>query len=414
MATILHAAVGDHLPVSAPLQRMEITLSDELQRLTRRGAVLMALCLASLAARAAPDAARMREVVDATALPLLAKHQLPGLAVAITVDGSAFFFNYGVASRETNKPVNEATLFELGSVSKTFTATLALYAQALGKLSLADHPSQYLPQFKGRPIAEVSLLNLGTYTAGGLPLQFPAEVNDEAGMVRYFQHWKPDARPGTRRQYSNPSIGLLGHITGVALQASFAGAVETQLLPQLGLRHTYIHVPQRAMADYAWGYDTKNRPVRVSPGVFDAEAYGVKSSSADMIRFVQLQLEPSGLEAPMRRALDGTHQGHFEIRGMVQGLGWEQYPYPSSLAALLEGNSEPVIFDPNTAVRVTGPRSGPRLFNKTGSTRGFGAYVAFVPQSRIGIVMLANRNYPIAARVQAAFAMLDGIATPTK
>lgn len=374
----------------------------------------MALCLTPLAAQAAPDAARMREVVDAAVLPLVAEHKLLGLAVAITVDGRAYFFNYGVASRETNKPVNEATLFELGSVSKTFTATLALYAHALGKLSLADHASQYLPQFKGRPIDEATLLNLGTYTAGGLPLQFPAEVNDEARMVRYFQRWKPDAMPGTQRQYSNPSIGLLGHITGVALQGSFADAAETQLLPQLGLANTYIRVPQRAMADYAWGYDTKNKPVRVSPGVFDAEAYGVKSTAADMIRFVQLQLDPSGLEDPMRRAVAGTHQGHFAVRGMVQGLGWEQYPYPISLAALLEGNSDSVIFESNPAMRVTEPRLGPRLFNKTGSTRGFGAYVAFVPQRRIGIVMLANRNYPITARVQAAFAILDGIATPTK
>jgi len=98
------------------------------------------------------------------------------------------------------------------------------------------------------------------------------------------------------------------------------------LLPQLGLRHIYIRIPQRAMVDYAWGYDAKNRPVRVSPGVFDAEAYGVKSTAADVIRFVQIQLDPSGLEDPMRRAVAGTHQGHFEVRGMVQGLGWEQYP----------------------------------------------------------------------------------------
>lgn len=81
---------------------------------------------------------------------------------------------------------------------------------------------------------------------------------------------------------------------------------------------------------------------------------------------------------------------------------------------MLEGNSDAVIFDPNTVLRVTEPISGPRLFNKTGSTRGLGAYVAFVPQHRFGIVMLANRNYPIASRVQAAFAILNGIVTPTK
>jgi beta-lactamase class C len=168
------------------------------------------------------------------------------------------------------------------------------------------------------------------------------------------------------------------------------------------------------MVDYAWGYNTANRPVRVNPGVFDAEAYGVKSTAADMIRFVHLNLDASGLEPPVRSAVEATHVGHFEIGAMVQGLGWEQYPYPASLALLLKGNSNTVIFDANTAKPVAGPLAGPRLFNKTGSTAGFGAYVVFVPEQRIGIVMLANRSYPIADRVRAAFAILSGLATPVK
>ena len=374
----------------------------------------MAACLTPLLARAVPDIAKMREVIDAAIRPVMAEHKVPGLAVAVTVDGQAFFFNYGVASRETNQPVSEATIFELGSVSKTFTATLALYAQALGKLSLDDHPSRYLPQLKGKPIDEVTLLNLGTYTAGGLPLQFPDKVSDQGQMLRYFRDWNPDAKPGTQRQYSNPSIGLLGHVTGLALKREFADAVETDLLPKLGLKHTYIRVPPSAMADYAWGYDRLNRPVRVNPGVFDAEAYGVKSTSGDMIRFVHLNMDAGGVVESVRRAVDATHSGYFEVAGMVQGLGWEQYPYPIPLGSLLMGNSDTILFDAHAAKRVAGPPVGPRLFNKTGSTGGFAAYVAFVPQQRVGIVMLANRSYPIADRVRAAFAILSWLATPTQ
>jgi beta-lactamase class C len=370
--------------------------------------------MAASPAAASPDAAKLRERVDAAIQPILAEHAVPGMAVAITVEGRAYFFNYGVASRETNQPVSEATLFELGSVSKTFTATLGLLAQALGKLSLADHPSQHMPALKGTPIDAATLLHLGTYTAGGLPLQFPAEVSDDALMLRYFQNWKPAAKPGSQRQYSNPSIGLFGRLTGLALQRDFADAVESVLLPKLGLTHTYIRVPQSAQADYAWGYNKENRPVRVNPGVFDAEAYGVKSSATDMIRYVQRHLDPSGLEEPVQRALEATRTGHFAVGGMVQGLGWEQVPYPISLKALLKGHSETILYDAHSARRVTGPLAGPRLFNKTGSTGGFGAYVAFVPQQRIGVVMLANRSYPIADRVRAGHAILSGLAAPAK
>jgi beta-lactamase class C len=372
---------------------------------------LIAACCAPLASRAADDSARLRAIVDKAIRPVMAEHDVPGMAVAVTVDGKAYFFNYGLASIKDKTPVSEATLFELGSISKTLTATLASYAQASGKLSLDAHPSAYMAQLKGSAIDKASVLNLGTYTAGGLPLQFPEALKDEQ-MAGYFAQWKPASAPGTQRRYSNPSLGLFGHVTALALGSDFADAMEKQLFPQLGLTSTYLRVPDSAMANHAWGYDENNQARRMDPGVLAAENYGVRSTSADMIRFMQVNIAPGQLDEPARRAVEGTHVGYFKVGAMVQGLGWEQYPWPVSLKRLQSGNSRAMIMESNAAERISAPKAPtvPTLFNKTGSTGGFGNYVAFVPAKKIAVVILANKNYPIPARIGAGHAILEQLA----
>ena len=97
---------------------------------------------------------------------------------------------------------------------------------------------------------------------------------------------------------------------------------------------------------------------------------------------------------------------------MTQDLIWEQYQYPVALKTLLEGNSPAMIFNA-TPVTEINPLENPRedvWINKTGSTNGFGAYVAFVPEKRLGIVILANKNYPIDERVTAAYRILAALA----
>lgn len=373
---------------------------------------LLLVLLPVAAPAVAPDADRVAEAVDRAVRPLLKQHDVAGIAVAVTVNGQARFFTYGLAAKDSRVPVTKDTLFELGSISKVFAATAVTYAQAQGRLSLDDHPGRYMPALRGSAIDAATVLHLGTYTPGGLPLQFPDGVRSDAQMIAYFRQWRPAAAPGAARQYSNPSLGLFGHLAGLAMGDSFADLVEGRLLPGLGLHHSHIRVPAAAMASYAWGYNRANQPVRVGPGVFDAEAYGLKSSAADMIRFVELNIRPDGLEPMLRRAVEGTQVGYFRIGDMVQGLGWEQYAWPTTLERLQAGNSETMSRQLNPATALTPPQrpAGPTLFNKTGSTNGFGAYVAFVPAQKTGVVLLANRGIPIPARVAAGHAVLEALA----
>jgi beta-lactamase class C len=369
---------------------------------------LLCGCASPPAADAAPDADRIASIVASAVRPLLEEHRAPGLAVAVTVGARQYFCCLGVADRQQNTPVTPDTLFEIGSVSKTFTATLACYAAVRGVLSLDDHPGQHVPELRGCAIDAARLLHLGTYTAGGLPLQFPADVGDAAAMVLYFREWQPSAPPGTARCYSNPSIGLLGHVVARASQRSFSDLLEGELLPGLGLRHCHLRVPESDLGDYAWGYDGAGKPLRVGPGVLDAEAYGIKASAADLIRFVELNLRPELLAPPFARAVAATHVGWFRSGEMIQGLGWELYPFPIALDRLLDGNARAISTAASAATALTPPRAltEPTLFQKTGSTAGFGAYVAFVPSRQLGVVLLANQNVPIPLRIAAVHRIL--------
>lgn len=382
--------------------------------ITRRATLQAGLSLllpSSSFIAAAEPAGGIDDLFDRVFRPLLAQHDIPGLAVAVTDRGRRHFASFGVASKTRGQPVTEHTLFEIGSLSKTITATLAGYAVARGAIRLDEHPGRYLPRLRGTPIDAATLLHLGTYTAGGLPLQFPDEVTYE-GLLDYYRAWKPSAAPGRIRRYSNPSIGLFGHLAALATGRDFGESMQEEVFPALGLSRSHLRVPPSALELYAWGHDKAGREVRVNPGVLDAQAYGVKSTAADMIRFIEANLQPRLLAPAMRQAVQATQVGHFRAGALVQGLGWEQYPEPASLEVLLAGNSSTMALDPHEAAPVEDPASPSpgTWFNKTGSTNGFGAYAAFVPARRTGIVILANRNFPNEARVRAAHAVLQALA----
>ena len=383
-----------------------------LKLITTATFAMFTLCAMPPAANAAePLAAQLKPTVDAAIRPLMAKYHIAGMAVGVIDDGKPYVYNYGVASTQTGKPVTDATLFELGSVSKTFTATLASYAQLDGKLSLTDSTQQYLPTLSGRPFGKVSLLNLGTHTPGGLPLQVPDEIQNDAQLLRYFHDWQPAHAPGTFRTYSNPGIGTLGLITAKTMNQDFSVLMQRRVFPALGLKSTYLDVPAAKMPDYAQGYTKDGAPIRLKGGMLSAEAYGVKSTAADMLRFVQANMNLIPLDDQFQRAITNTHTGYFQSGVLTQDLIWEQYPYPVALHTLETGNSAAMVLNGSPASEIKPPLPPQQnvWINKTGSTNGFGAYVAFVPQKRLGIVMLANRNFPNEARVSAAHQILTAL-----
>lgn len=359
---------------------------------------------------AAPQDA-LKSAVDEAVVPVMAADKIPGLVVGITTDGRHAVFNYGVSALDTRKPIADSTLFEIGSLSKTFTATLASWAEVGGQLSLSDQTAKYLPSLQGTSFGRVTLLDLGTHTPGGLPLQVPDSVANNDQLMTYLREWQPTYPPGTYRTYANPGIGLLGLITAQCMRQDFTSLEERRLFPALGLSSTYIDVPASKMADYAQGYTGKGEPIRLKQRVLSAEAYGIKTTATDFLRFLDANMGLVKLSEDLQRAVVATQTGYFKAGVLTQDLIWEQYSYPVALKTLLDGNSAQML-NPIPATPITPPLP-PQLgvlINKTGSTNGFGAYAMFVPARRIGVVILANKNYPNQDRVSLAYrivAMLD-------
>lgn len=358
----------------------------------------------------AADEARLKAITDAAIKPIMEKNGIPGLAVGISVDGESYIFTYGAMSKSTGQPVTAETLFELGSISKTFTAILATYAEANGHLSLSGRVKDYLPGMKGSAFGDVTLTHLGTHTAGGFPLQVPDNVKTETQLLAYLKSWKPSYGAGTHRTYANPSIGMLGYITAKAMGQGYDAAMQDTLFPALGLKDTFTVVPQAKLANYAQGYTRNDEPARLTPGILSSEAYGVRSTATDMIRFVNANLGLEKLDGNIRQAIASTHTGYFAVGAMTQDLVWEQYARPVALKTLVQSNSGALL--KTVPVQEIAPplKPGQDVFvNKTGSTNGFGAYVAFIPQRKLGIVILANKNYPNEDRVTAAVEILTAV-----
>lgn len=355
-----------------------------------------------------PKEQEVKKLIDQNFKPLLDKYDVPGMAVGVIQNNKKYEIYYGLQSVQDKKAVNSSTIFELGSVSKLFTATAGGYAKAKGKISFNDTPGKYWKELKNTPIDQVNLLQLATYTSGNLALQFPDEVQTDQQVLTFFKDWKTKNAIGEYRQYSNPSIGLFGKVVALSMNKPFDQVLEKTIFPPLHLKNSYVNVPKTQMQNYAYGYNQENQPIRVNPGPLDAPAYGVKSTLPDMLTFINANLNPQKYPKDIQHAINETHQGFYQVGTMYQALGWEEFSYPAPLQTLLDSNSEQIVMKPNKVTAISKEPSV-KMFHKTGSRNGFGSYVVFIPKENIGLVMLTNKRIPNEERIKAAYAVLNAI-----
>ncbi|HEY9046233.1 MAG TPA: serine hydrolase domain-containing protein [Ohtaekwangia sp.] len=199
----------------------------------------------------------------------------PGAAILIMKRDSIIFAKgYGLADMVTKEPITPKTLFNLGSISKTFVASAALLLQEQGKLSVEDSLLQYFPEFKNKEIAsKVKIKHLLTHTSG-----LPDNRNVARDTVFYLTakdsaNWYPETRvdsllfePGSHYEYSNPAFNglalIVEKVSGMPWQRYIkqnifipAGMISSTITdgayPSSGVSHGYVkHHGQWVEDDY--------------------------------------------------------------------------------------------------------------------------------------------------------------------
>ncbi len=284
--------------------------------------------------------------------------------------GTAVFAHGAMA--KGGPPVKADTLFEIGSITKTFTAILLMDAALEGKAALDDPIQKHLPAgariagFEGRPIR---LRHLATHT-GALPrmpgniryddIQNPYAAYDADDLYAFLNQFEPAHEPGERFLYSNLGAGMLGHILTLIHGSDFDDLIRQRIAKPLGMRDTGLSLSEAQKARMAKGYSVFGQPAKNWDWLCLAGAGAIRSTVPDMLRYLQANI--GLLDSPLAEAMRQTHQRQAAAgENVAIGLGWH----------VLE-------------------RGERRLIWHNGRTGGFRSFCGFDPETKTGVVALTN------------------------
>lgn len=266
---------------------------------------------------------------------------VPGVAVGVWADGRDVYACHGVTSVENPLPVNPETVFVVGSVTKTFTATAIMRLVAGGKVELDAPVRRYVPEFTlkdEQAAAAITVLNLLNHTAG-LDWRMSAETGEGddalAAYVAKMAESEPIAPAGTRASYSQMGYNLAGRVIEKVSGLTFEQAVASLLLEPLGLSRTFFATADVMTRRFAVGHNlAQDGALSVARQWKDTRANNpggdAGSSVADLLRWSRFHLSDGRAETGeqvLPAALLRQMQLHTaELRGSslgdALGIGW--------------------------------------------------------------------------------------------
>ena len=326
------------------------------------------LAFAGLTASAAtPTDAEIRKILIER---IDVQRQSVGIVVGIIEANGRRVVAHGAA-----KP-NGDTLFEIGSVTKVFTALLLADAVQRGEVELDDPVAKFLPDTVKVPEGggkRITLQDLATHTSGlpRLPSNFfpkdgsnPYADYTVAQMYDFLSAYELQRDAGAQYAYSNFGAGLLGHALARRAGTDYATLMRSRVVAPLSMKDTMIDIPAALKKRLAVGHDAELRPVPNWDVPTLAGAGALRSTVNDLLAFLAAVLGYT--KTPLAPAMSSmlTARKPTGTAGMEIALGWHVDARPE----------------------------GHELVWHNGGTGGYRSFVGFDPKSRTGVVVLSNTS----------------------
>ncbi len=294
-----------------------------------------------------------------------------GLSVGIIQNGATFFYHYGETKKETHQLPTNQTIYEIGSVSKTFTGLLLAQALSDKKITLEDDIRKFLPaklpnlEYKSNPIKIRHLVN-HTSTIPRIPVNLDKQPNydplnpyknyTKAMVYDYLKNLRLDEMPGIVQDYSNTGMALLGIILENVYQQSYETLLQKYISTPFIMKNTFVNVPDNQIVNFADGYNDKGSNTTHWDLGDQVGAGGIKSTIEDMT----LYLNENITEKDSITAI--SHKVTYQKDKKEAGLAWFIQPTKNS----------------NT------------LIWHNGGTYGFTSFCGFIKEKKCGVVVLSN------------------------
>ena len=311
---------------------------------------------------------RMEQIIQS----YLANHAFMG-TVLVARDGKTLLDKgYGFANLEWQVPNTPTTKFRLGSITKQFTAASILLLEERGKLKTDDPVKKYMPD---APAAwdKVTIFHVLTHTSG-IPsfTSFPDypsrewEAMTPQQLVDWFRDKPLEFEPGTKWNYSNSGYVLLGYLIEKISGQSYAEFVQQNIFTPLGMKDS--------------GYDSNSAIIERR-----AAGYSRGKDGAENAGFVNMTIPLSA------GALYSTTE---DLLRWEQGLFGGKVLSPASLARMTTPFKQDYAFGLGVSTK-----NGHKMIAHDGGIQGFNTSLAYYPDDKLVVAVLANLNGPAAGEI---------------